>query len=238
MTIDTVAGGLRLAVEDVAGLLESKEARLLESELQDRVLQALLQREDAYEPARSQHHISLKGWSGSLGPVDLVLRDPSGGTAAAIELKSTVDATGGNLADCAWDVVKLGQGIAEEAFPRGFVVAAASQQAWKEGVGGSELFEKRDFDLREHLRNYEGRFEFWRRDVENFPRRLPFKWRAFPIGSSFFSRAGVMWELRASEISPIAASVKVIYVPKVIGEEGDAVDPQVEDAILKRFNEG
>jgi len=228
MTVDVVGARLRSAVQETAKLLTSSEPSLPEREIEDTMCKVMAAQDHASERPWTQVPISLDGWEGRLGPLDLALKDERGAIVAAVEIKSCGR---DNLSPCAWDVVKLAQALAEGAAARAFLVAAAPRQAWQEKVPGAELFDNRNFLLNTHLRRYEGWFDFWRRDVQNFPRRLPSRWETDPLWEEVFERGGNPWDLRLAEILQTGAQMVVIYAPKGTGEEGDIPDPEAENRL-------
>lgn len=188
-----------------------------------------------------QFPLQLDGWSGRLGNVDIALTLP-GEQLVLMELK-----WGGQdaLAACAWDSVKLATAQAEGKTSRALLCAAAPRATWDRSLEGTEFFTTQDWELESVLHRYEGWFEFWRRDVKNYPRVVAARWSTvlLPIDDTEFEWDGEPWELRASEISAGDDSLQPIwFVPRIKPKRGknaeyiEEPDPRVEDEIARRHN--
>ena len=234
MTIDPLVA-LKLAVDNVAAQHGSTLAR--ESDLEKSIHSEL---PADLRPER-QRSIQLDGWEGRLGDVDIAVTLP-GDQLVLIELK-----WGGKdaLAACAWDVLKLATAQAEGKTSRAVLVAAAPATTWDRGLPGTEFFEAGDWELDPVLRRYESWFEFWRRDVANYPRQVAGAWSTAPLPmyESKFERDDGTWDIRVSEISAEPGSSQAVwFVPRVEpgrrqgSEHIEEPDAEAEERILRAFN--
>lgn len=109
--------------------------------------------------------VRLAHWP-SVGAVDVMLAGRVG-----VELKWCT--SGDTLANCAWDVAKLGCAIVEEQVSAGFIAAGAPASHWAHGDGGTELFEDGVYENDDLVRRYERWWRHWCSDVMTRPIDVP-----------------------------------------------------------------
>jgi hypothetical protein len=146
----------------------------------------------------SSGSIQLDSWP-AVGPVDVVLPGNTG-----VELKWCK--TGDKLANCVWDIAKLATAIAEEKLAYGLIAAGAPDTHWATNSPGVALFTPGEHDTPELVRNYEGWWRFWCKDVMTRPTRLPQTIRIVDTGGVPVPLDGVPFTLRLASVEVLDAT--------------------------------
>ena len=201
-TTDVLSAALAAAATSMDGSTEAQE-RTFEDSLEEALTQTGV-------GVIRQKSIKLDSWEGRLGSVDLTVED--GDRLIPLELKW------GELTACSWDTVKLATTLAEGKASSAYLVAGAPKKAWINGDPGVDLFNPGVRQLEPLLDLYAEWFDFWRRDVKNYPKALASAWRvvADPAsGGVEVSIGGVDHEIRAVEIElPVGVEIlPVAYAP-------------------------
>jgi len=139
--------------------------------------------------------IRLAHWP-SVGPVDVML--PS---RVALELKWC--RSGDTLANCAWDIAKLGCAVAEGEVDEALVAAGAPAVHWESEALGVELFAPRVYRGDDLARRYESWWRFWCRDVAARPIDLPCSIALADAGSVSIDFDGMPFVLRLARVEVI-----------------------------------
>jgi hypothetical protein len=155
---------------------------------EDRLVERDLQRALETTSGARSAALRLSRWP-QVGRVDLMLR-----TGTALELKWA--RSGDTLCNCAWDIAKLASALAEGRAREAFIAAGAPSGHWDAGARGTELFSSRTYDGDAIVRDYEGWWRLWCRDVKTRPVELPASIRVEAAGEVNASLAGTPWTIR------------------------------------------
>ncbi len=207
-------------VQVTARGLEARDGPLHERELEEELVAALAA-EDSFGAPKRQHSLSLAGWEGKLGHVDIALLASS---PVLIEAKWGAE----ELAACSWDCVKLAAAISEGAGGLGLMIAGAPSEAWEMRKPGAEFFDaERRLELEGLLRRYERWFAFWREDVANYPRDLPRALETRAAASAEVRVGDEDWVIKAAWVSPTGDPTRIAYVPTAASWRGTAKPSRV-----------
>lgn len=182
---------LRRAVDAVARTFDGRGSTIKEREL-ELALEAAL-RSIEVEPVRQARVELGERWSGRVGGVDLAL-DDADGSRHLIELKWDRS----TLAACAWDSVKLACALQAGVASRAFLVAGSRKGV--SVVRGDGLLEDCELQPRDLRGEYAAEFDYWRKDVENHPVRVPAQWTVHKRHAATLSWKGEPWQIRLAEV--------------------------------------
>lgn len=144
---------------------------------------------------RGEYTIHLADWP-KVGRVDLALLRLAPRTGPVLtELKWE------SLANCVWDLAKLGLALHRSAGTAAYLVAGASTEAWATARGSTLLTTRRWDTQRDLLDGYADLWAFWRRDVKTRPLRLPARIATEYIVSTPVPLVAGDWEIRAAEVT-------------------------------------
>lgn len=183
--VATVTAGLEAAGPHLGDVARAKGwKRTVERDLQN-----------ALEDATGAHsvRIELEHWP-AVGPVDLMLS-----SRVAVELKWCK--SGDTLANCAWDIAKLGCALMEGEVEDAYVVAGAPSAHWRGGRPGVELFAAQELRADDLVRRYESWWRFWCRDVATRPTALPSAVSVTPLDPVTVELDAEPFDLRAARIA-------------------------------------
>jgi hypothetical protein len=159
---------------------------------------------EAASGARSAR-ITLDRWP-AVGSVDVMLADRR-----ALELKWC--RSGDTLANCAWDIAKLGCSIAERRVAEGFIAAGAPRPHWASGADGVELFGDATYTDDELIRRYESWWRFWCKDVLTRPVELPRSLAVVDEGSTSAELNGAPFEFRVARVEVVDSTWRTHVCP-------------------------
>lgn len=142
--------------------------------------------------------LPLAHWP-AVGLVDVVLSGNIG-----LELKWCK--SGDTLGNCAWDAAKLACAVAEGRLAEGLMAAGAPMAHWQTRSSGVDLFAPRVYESRELVREYDGWWRFWCKDVATRPVELPRALAVLDEGSVSTQLDGVPFVLRLARVEVVDGS--------------------------------